>query len=160
MPTRTRWQGVYHPEARPCSDGAGPFIKAYAMEGVIEFAFRFSNRTLDKPEGKLPGASTTKTITYDAPFDATTPHFVSLRSFSGKFVTADGKLTDRPLGAFGVDVRIAEPGVLACTVRLSDKNSDDPVEVSVRGLIVFFHWAGGPAAQEISSVAVSLVQPS
>jgi hypothetical protein len=133
------WQGVYHPEARPCSDGAGPFIKAYSIEGVIEFAFRFSNRTLDKADGQLPGASTTKTIAYEAPFHGTTPHFISLRSFSGKFVTADGKLTDRPLGAFGVDVRIAEPGVLACTVRLSDKNSDDPVEINVHGLIVFFH---------------------
>jgi hypothetical protein len=132
-----KWQGVYHPEAQPCSDGAGPFIKAYGIEGVVEFAFRFSNRTLE--EGKLPGVSRTKTTTYDAPFEGTTPHFVSLQSFSGKFVTADGKLTDRPLGAFGVEVRIAEPGVLECTVRLSDKNSDDPVEISVRGLIVFFH---------------------
>jgi hypothetical protein len=76
---------------------------------------------------------------YDAPFDGTTPHFVSLRSFSGKFVTPDGKLTDRPVGAFEVDVRIEEPGLLACTVRLTDKNSDDPVEINVRGLIVFFH---------------------
>jgi hypothetical protein len=76
---------------------------------------------------------------YDAPFDGTTPHFVSLRSFSGKFVTPDGKLTDRRVGAFEVDVRIEEPGLLACTVRLTDKNSDDPVEINVRGLIVFFH---------------------
>ena len=136
MPAK-KWQGVYHPEARPCSDGAGPFIKAYGIEGVVEFAFRFSNKTLE--EGKLPGVSRTKTITYDAPFEGTTPHFVSLRSFSGRFVTADGKLTDRPVGAFEVDVRIAEPGVLACTVRLSDKNSDDPVEINVQGLIVFFH---------------------
>lgn len=54
-------------------------------------------------------------------------------------MTADGKLADRPLGAFGVDARIAETGVCACTVRLSDKDSDDPVEVTVQGLIVFFH---------------------
>jgi hypothetical protein len=54
-------------------------------------------------------------------------------------VTPDGKLTDRRVGAFEVDVRIEEPGLLACTVRLTDKNSDDPVEINVRGLIVFFH---------------------
>ena len=137
VPAGSSWQGVYHPDAQPCSDGAGPFIKAYAIEGVVEFAFRFSDKTLE--EGKLPGLGRTKTITYDAPFGGTTPHFISLRSFSGKFVTADGKLTDRPVGAFEVDVRIKEPGLLACTVRLSDKNSDDPVEINVQGLIVFFH---------------------
>lgn len=137
-PTRNKWRGVYHPDARPCTDSAGPFIRAYAIEGIIEFAFKFVNKAVDNPAGRLPGRSATKTLTYNAPYDGATPHFVSLRSFSGKFVTDDGKLTDRPIGAFEVDVRIEEPGILACTVRLSDKNSDDPVELSVAGVIVFF----------------------
>jgi len=32
----------------------------------------------------------------------------------------------------------AGPTTLSCTIRLTDSNSDDPVKVSVRGLIVFF----------------------
>ena len=135
---RNKWRGVYHPDARPCTDSAGPFIKAYALEGVIEFAFKFVNKTMNSPGGRLPGRSATKTLTYNAPYDGAAPHFIALRSFSGKFVTDDGKLIDRPLGAFEVDVRIEEPGLLACTVRLSDRNSDDPVELSVSGVIVFF----------------------
>jgi hypothetical protein len=136
--SRGQWHGVYHPDARPNSDGAAPFIKAYALEGVIEFSFTFVRRTFDKAESRIPGKSATKVISYDAPYDGTTPHFIAMNSFSGRFLTSDGKLTERPLGAFEVDLRIEKPGFLACTVRLSDKNSDDPVEIKVRGVLVFF----------------------
>ncbi len=134
------WQGIYHPEASRCAPNrTGPFIKAYAIEGFVEFAFKFSNATLEDVNRRTPGKSRTRHINYEAPFDNATPHFVTLRSFSGKFVTSEGKLTDRPLGAFDVNVWIKEPGTLACTVRLTDNNSDDPVEVEVAGVIVFFH---------------------
>lgn len=132
------WLGLYHPESRPCSDGIGPFVKAYAVEGVMEFAFNFSMKTLGEANNRTPGMRRTKTLKYASPLEGT-PHFVVLRSFSGKFVKDTGELTDRPLGALEVSVSIKEPGTLACVIRLSDKNSDDPVEVNVRGLIVFFH---------------------
>ncbi len=130
-------QGVYHPDAQPCSDGVGPFVKAYAIEGVMEVAFSFSMQTLGENNSRTPGMRRTKTLEYESPLEGT-PHFVVLRSFSGKFVK-DGVLTDRPLGAVEVSLWIKEPGTVACTVCLTDKNSDDPVEISVRGLIVFFH---------------------
>lgn len=132
------WQGLYHPDAHPCSDGLGRFVKAYAIDGAMEFAFNFSMRTLGERDRRTPGMRRTKTLRYNSPLEGT-PHFVVLRSFSGRFVNERGELTDRPLGALEVTVGIKEPGLLACTVRLSDKNSDDPVEVSVRGLLVFFH---------------------
>ena len=132
------WRGLYHPDTHPCSDGLGPFVKAYAIEGLIEFAFNFSMRTLGEHNRQTPGMRRTKTLQYTSPLEGT-PHFVVLRSFSGRFVKDTGELTDRPLGAMEVSVGIQKPGTLACTVRLSDKNSDDPVEVNVRGLLVFFH---------------------
>ena len=103
----------------------------------MEFAFNFSMKTLDDSHSQTPGMRRTKTLTYHSPIEGT-PHFVALNSFSGKFVKDNGELVDRPLGAFEVNVWIKEPGTLACAVRLSDKNSDDPVEVNVRGMIVFF----------------------
>lgn len=133
--------GLYHPETYRSPDrshGVGPFIKAYAIEGVMEFAFNFSMKSLDESNSQTPGMRRTKTLTYSSPFDGT-PHFVSVSSFSGKFVNDTGTLVDRPLGAFEVGVWIEEPGTLACAVRLSDKNSDDPVEINVRGVLVFFH---------------------
>lgn len=134
-------QGLYHPEApssRSRSHGVGPFVKAYAIEGVMEFAFKFSATTLDDSNSKTPGMRRIKTLNYSSPLEGT-PHFVTINSFSGKFVKDSGELVDRPLGALEVSAWIKEPGTLACAVRLSDKNSDDPVEVNVRGMIVFFH---------------------
>ena len=104
----------------------------------MEFAFNFSMKTLGEANSRTPGMRRTKTLNYTSPLEGT-PHFVVLRSFSGKFVKDTGELTDRPLGALEVSVSIKEPGTLACVIRLSDKNADDPVEVTVRGLIVFFH---------------------
>ena len=134
-------QGIYHPEAprRPSavSHGVGPYVKAYAIDGVMEFAFKFSMKTLDESNSKTPGMRRVKTLSYKSQFEGT-PHFVALNSFSGRFVKETGELVDRPLAAFEVSVWIKEPGTLACAVRLSDKNSDDPVEVNVRGVIVFF----------------------
>jgi len=37
-----------------------------------------------------------------------------------------------------VDVFFSGPGALSCTIALSDQTGDQPVKVSVRGLIVFF----------------------
>jgi len=134
--------GIYHPDISPSprgrGHGVGPFIKAYAIEGVMEFAFNFSMKSLSESNSLTPGMRRIKTLTYNSPLEGT-PHFVALNSLSGKFVKDTGELVDRPLGAFEVNAWIKEPGTLACAVRLSDKNSDDPVEVNVRGVIVFFH---------------------
>ena len=133
--------GIYHPEVSSTphspAHGVGPFIQAYAFVGVMEFAFRFSMKTFSESNGQTPGMRRVKTLKYTSPL-AGTPHFVALNSLSGRFLKDTGELVDRPLGAFEVSAWIKEPGTLACAVRLSDKNSDDPVEVNVRGVIVFF----------------------
>ena len=134
-------QGVYHPDVRPSSrprsHGVGTFLTAYAIQGVMEFAFSFSMKTLGESNTRTPGMRRISTITYKTPLEGT-PHFAAVNSFSGKFVKENGELADRPLGALEVSVWIKEPGKLTCAVRLSDRNSDDPVEVSVRGVLVFF----------------------
>jgi hypothetical protein len=64
---------------------------------------------------------------------------VCLSTILGAFVTDGGaNLTERPLGEFEISVGFAGPTTLSCTIRLTASNSDDPVKVSVRGLIVFF----------------------
>ena len=62
-----------------------------------------------------------------------------LQAYKLNHLTDGGaNLTERPLGEFEVSVEFAGPTTPSCTIRLTDSNSDDPVKVSVRGLIVFF----------------------
>ena len=71
----------------------------------MEFAFKFSMKTLDESNSKTPGMRRVKTLTYKSQFEGT-PHFVALNSFSGRFVKETGELVDRPLAAFEVSVWI------------------------------------------------------
>ena len=75
--------GLYHPEVRRSpnrSHGVGPFIKAYAIEGIMEFAFNFSMKSLDESNSQTPGMRRIKTLTYSSPLEGT-PHFVAVNSF-------------------------------------------------------------------------------
>ena len=133
-------RGVIHPAGRvvPFDTGTGavgPVLPITAVVGVSEFAFDFFNE--GGTNNLLPGRPTTQTASFQPPAGAEA--FVCLRTFLGAFVTNGGaNLTERPLGEFEVSVGFAGPSTLSCTIRLTDSNSDDPVKVSVRGLIVFF----------------------
>lgn len=113
-----RGQVTYHPDipagSHLRSQGVGPFIKAYAIEGFVEFAFSFSAKTLGESKSQTPGMRRVKTLSYKSPLEGT-PHFAVLNSFSGKFLKDNGEIVDRPLGAFEVSVWIKEPGTLACS---------------------------------------------
>ena len=133
-------QGVIHPAGHlvPFDMGTGavgPVTPVSAIVGFSAFAFDFFNE--GGSNNLLPGRPTTQTASFQPP--ARAGAFVCLRSFLGAFVTDGGAdLTERPLGEFEVSVGFTGPTTLSCTIRLTDSNSDDPVKVSVRGLIVFF----------------------
>ena len=113
----------------------GPVIPISAVVGVSGFSFDFFNEGGNN--NLLPGRPTTQTASFTPPTGAGA--FACLSTFLGAFVTDGGAhLTERPLGEFEVSVGFAGPRTLSCTIRLTDSNSDDPVKVSVRGLIVFF----------------------
>src|SRR5262245_35942777 len=129
-----------HPagQAVPFDTGTGavgPMLPISAVVGVSRFSFDFFNE--GGPNNLLPGRPTTQTASFTPPRGAGA--FVSLNAFRHAFVTNGGaNLTERPLGEFDVIVGFAGPTTLSCTIRLTDSNSDDPVKVSVRGLIVCF----------------------
>jgi hypothetical protein len=131
---------VIHPagQAAPFDTGTGavgPVLPISAVVGVSGFSFDFFNE--GGTNNLLPGRPTTQTASFTPPRGAGA--FVCLSTILGAFVTNGGaNLTERPLGEFEVSVGFAGPTTLSCTVRLTDSNSDDPVKVSVRGLIVFF----------------------
>jgi hypothetical protein len=131
---------VIHPaeQAVPFDTGTGavgPMLPISAVVGVSGFSFDFFNE--GGPNNLLPGRPTTQTASFTPPRGAGA--FVCLSTVLGAFVTDGGvHLTERPLGEFEISVGFAGPTTLSCTIRLTDSNSDDPVKVSVRGLIVFF----------------------
>ena len=131
---------LIHPagQAVPSDTGTGavgPVLPISAVVGVSGFSFNFFNE--GGTNNLLPGRPTTQTASFTPPRGAGA--FVCLSTILGAFVTDGGaNLTERPLGEFEVSVGFAGPTTLSCTIRLTDSNSDDPVKVSVRGLIVFF----------------------
>ena len=133
-------QQVIHPAGRavPFDRETGavrPVLPISAVVGVSGFTFDFFNE--GGPNNLLPGRPTNQTASFTPPAGAGA--FVCLSTILGAFVTNGGaNLTERPLGEFEVSVGFAGPTTLSCTIRLTDSNSDDPVKVSVRGLIVFF----------------------
>jgi hypothetical protein len=133
-------QQLIHPAGQvvPFDTGTGAVgsvLPITAIVGVSSFAFDFFNE--GGPNNLKPGRPTTRTASFTPPAGAGA--FVSLTTFLHAFVTNGGaNLTERPLGEFEVSVGFAGPTTLSCTIMLSDSNSDDPVKVSVRGLIVFF----------------------
>jgi hypothetical protein len=133
-------QAFIHPAGRlvPFDTGTGavsPVTPVSSIVGFSTFAFDFFNE--GGTGNLLPGRPTTQTASFQPPAGAGA--LVCLRSFFGAFVTDGGvHLTERPLGEFEVSVGFTGPTTLSCTIRLTDSNSDDPVKVSVQGLIVFF----------------------
>jgi|RhiMetdeSRZDD1v2_1073273.scaffolds.fasta_scaffold252467_1 hypothetical protein len=133
-------QQLIHPAGQvvPLDTGTGAVgsvLPITAIVGVSPFAFDFFNE--GGPNNLKPGRPTNQTASFTPPAGAGA--FVCLTSFLSAFVTNGGaNLTERPLGESEVSVGFAGPTTLSCTIRLTDSNSDDPVKVSVRGLIVFF----------------------
>ena len=133
--------GLFHPNAsliHPFDierSSAGPFIPVTSIVGFVSVFFDFFNQ--GGPNNLVPGRQTTQTVTVPNP--GGDPFFVFLRGISAAFVTDGGNnLTQRPLGK--IEAFLTVPGVntVACTIMLSDENSDDPIRVQVSGWAVMF----------------------
>jgi hypothetical protein len=133
--------GIFHPDSSLIhpfdieTSSAGPFVPVTRIVGFVSVFFNFFNQ--GGRNNLLPGRSTTQTVTVPNP--AGDPFFVFLRGINAAFVTDGGRnLTERPLGE--IDAVLSVPGVntVACTIRLTDENSDDPIRVQVSGWAVMF----------------------
>jgi hypothetical protein len=138
----TEHLGLFHPDShlvpKPTDTGtssAGPLIPVTSIVGFVPVFFDFFNE--GGPNNLLPGRVTTQTVTIPNPGGS--PFFVMLRGVHGAFVT-DGRahLTARPLGSIGALLSVPGVNTVACTIRLSDDNADDPVIVQVWGWAVLF----------------------
>jgi hypothetical protein len=113
----------------------GPTLNVNAIVGFAQYSFSFNNQ--GGTDNLLPGRPTTQTAAFTPPSGAGAAVF--MRSFSGAFVTDGGAhLTERPLGEFEANVFFSGSNRLSCTVMLSDSNGDDPVQVTVSGLLIYF----------------------
>ncbi|MGF6312795.1 hypothetical protein ABIB82_006757 [Bradyrhizobium sp. i1.8.4] len=113
-----------------------PWTGVGGLAGFAGFSFFFFN---EGGTGNLaPGRPTTQTAQFTSPPGSGA--LITLRSVSGAFVTDGGAhLTERPLGQFVTNVFFSGPNTLACQIRLSDSNSDDPIQVWVNGTLLFFN---------------------
>jgi hypothetical protein len=112
-----------------------PWTGVGGLVGYANFSFTFFN---GGGTGNLaPGRPTTQTAPFTSPPGSGA--LISLTGISGAFVTDGGAhLTERPLGQFVTSVYFSDANTLACQIRLSDSNGDDPIQVWVNGTLLFY----------------------
>jgi hypothetical protein len=92
------------------------------------FTFRESSGT--------PGRTLEQAVAITRPPNAGS--FTMISGMTAAFTTSNFQtLTERPLGQFLAEVFLRGDNFV-CRVRLTDSNADDPISISVRGLVVFF----------------------
>ncbi|WP_240140203.1 hypothetical protein [Streptomyces sp. MUM 178J] len=63
---------------------------------------------------------------------------VAITALSGAYTDGGKTIRQRPLGQFMVRVRFEKPDIVVCEVRLTDDNSDDPINIWVNVLAISF----------------------
>ena len=116
--------------------GVDDWTGVNGLVGFAPFSFFFFN---EGGTGNLkPGRPTTQTVPFKSPPGSGGP-LICVSNISGAFVTDGGvHLTQRPLGQFLTNVYLADTNVLGCKIMLSDENGDDPIQVSVKGTLLFY----------------------
>ena len=106
------------------------------LVGYSSFHFFFFNQ--GGTDNLLPGRPTQQSLPFMSPPNSGGP-LICVNTLNARFVTDGGaKITQRPLGQFIWSVWVPASGVLACTIKLSDENLDDPIQVDVEGTLLFF----------------------
>lgn len=107
------------------------------LVGYSFFSFSFFNQ--GGTNNLSPGRPTKQTLSFMSPPNSGGP-LICVSAVSRQFVTGNGgaNLTERPLGQFLWQVWVPDSGSLACEIRLSDDNGDDPIKVDVEGTLLFF----------------------
>ncbi|MFI6702803.1 hypothetical protein ACIBJC_28320 [Streptomyces sp. NPDC050509] len=97
---------------------------------VVNFAF----------EGPAPGERPGDVRSQRKPIDLQPGDSVvfALMAFSGAFISG-ANLTERQLGQMMAVLSFAPPNLMVCSIRLTDINSDDPIQFYVNGVALFFH---------------------
>jgi len=118
------------------SGSVAPWTGVSGLAGFATFSFFFFN---GGGTGNLaPGRPTTQTAPFTSPPGSGA--LITVNSISGAFVTDGGvHLTERPLGQFMCGVYFADSSTLACEIMLSDSNGDDPIQVYVNGILLFYN---------------------
>jgi hypothetical protein len=109
------------------------------VNGLVGYSFfRFFFFNQGGTDNLLPGRPTTQTVPFMSPPNSGGP-LICVSMVNGRFVTDGGaKITQRPLGQFIWNVWVAAAGVLACEIKLSDENLDDPIKVELAGTLLFY----------------------
>lgn len=111
-------------------EGRAQEVAITSIVGVASNTFTFREST--NTPGRTLEASTIVTVPEGAGF------FTMINTFSGSFTTPDFQfLKERPIGQFFVNLGLRGNNFV-CRVRLTDANSDDPILISVTGIIAFF----------------------
>lgn len=108
-----------------------------AQEATISSIVGVAARTFTfRENSNTPGRTLEQSVIVNVPSGA--GFFTSIAQINGAFTTSDFRfLTERPLGQFIVSIFLRGNNFV-CQVRLTDSNSDDPIFISVTGIIVFF----------------------
>jgi len=111
-------------------EGKAQEVAITSIVGVASHTFTFRENA--NTPGRTLEASTVVTVPAGAGF------FTMVNTFSGAFTTSDFQfLRERPMGQFFVNLGLRGNNFV-CRVRLTDANSDDPILISVTGIIAFF----------------------
>jgi hypothetical protein len=104
-----------------------------ALSSIVSLAVRtFTFRENSGPPGRILEQSVAITRPAGAGF------FTTMPTINAAFTSSDFRvLTERPLGQFIASLGLRGDNFV-CTVRLTDSNQDDPIFISVTGIVVFF----------------------
>jgi hypothetical protein len=123
---------------KPIVNGRLEMLPLASVIGTV--GHRFAFREPGGPGNLKPGRPLSQTMPINIPPNA--GWFVMLNGFNHAFVHNDppDALAERPLGQMyaiaGIDAGARN---LVCNVRLTDSNSDDPIQINVDVVVVFFN---------------------
>ncbi len=111
-------------------EGEAQMVNVSSIVSVVSHTFRF------RENKNTPGRVLEQSVVVSVPSGA--GFFTSVPYFMGAFTTSNFQyLTERPLGQFFVSVGLRGNNLI-CRVRLTDKNSDDPILIEVTAIVVFY----------------------
>lgn len=105
-------------------------VSSIVSVASVDFIFQENSNT--------PGRLLEKSVVVNRP--PGTGFFIGTNVIRHSFTSSDfATLTERPLGQLFAGVGLRGQNVLVCQARLTDSNSDDPVDIRIRAFIVFFN---------------------
>jgi hypothetical protein len=105
-------------------------VSSIVSVASVDFTFQENSNT--------PGRFLEQSVVVNRP--PGTGFFVGMNVIRHSFTSSNfANLTERPLGQLFAGVGLRGQNVLVCQARLTDSNSDDPIDIRIRAFIVFFN---------------------